>query len=83
MKTAPPSILEGPENIPTMARHRQLSSMCLAPLPLLLSPDPGSSTHSDVHLCVQHCKGSDLGFRKLSLPNVNMSDWLSSLNTEP
>lgn len=32
-------------------------------------------------LCIQHCEGSNLGFRELSLPNAEVSEWLSSLNT--
>lgn len=30
------------QNIPTMVRHRQLTSVCLAPLPPLLSPAPAA-----------------------------------------
>lgn len=84
-------ISEGPEREYTYHGKGTGSSPPDAPLLSLHSP---SLAPAVVHvastsrrprmarlLCIQHCEGSNLGFRELSLPNAEVSEWLSSLNT--
>lgn len=70
-------------------RHQQLSSGCPFPLPHSPSPAPAVAHVVSTSHCPQMMstpcpapRGSSLGFRELSLPNAEVSEWLLSLSTE-
>lgn len=70
-------------------RHQQLSSGCPVPAPHTPSLAPAvthvvSTCHHPWMMCAP-CPallGSSFGSRELSLPNAEVSEWLSSLSTE-